>query len=558
MQSIAARMQCDICFRTGGSKLPFLCPTDARNVLYVPRLENARVLIEKDVLDQQVSAITSRNAEAKHPQIALEPPHQVIKSRWDVERAQSETYLCDERTQRIIMQAEELRAKIESARADLAGRKAMIARRRSELASATNGLETRRFRQIESVDKKIKMRTYEWNKMHRETAVARAFLCGEAAKLYGLRRLKERDVGQDEYSIAGIPIVDLWTMNSASAAQITTCLSSIAHLLVLSTHYLSIRLPAEITLPHRDYPLPTVLSLSSSYTYSNLPFPGSTPVHSSSNSPSASRHIEPVNLPRPRPLFITKPLPLLAKEDPSAYSLFIEGATLLAYDVAWVCKSQGIPVGTSSPTSFDDICALGRNLFNLLIGTSPRPNPASRVPSSTSTATTTAASTPTKTKFKLLDPSESPGEDSKKTHKDFNTGIGHFSHGTAHTFLGSPEGNEFVRGFKLLSPLKLADRLKAQLLSEVTSAEWEIVDQEAWAADDGKELEDDGVMVGARRESEERPGRLLGGGLGRFGGAMQSFMSMRTVMDAVEIVGGVEGSRDRKPGTSGWTKVKPR
>ena len=550
-------MQCDICFRAGSSKLPFLCPTDARNLLYEPRIESVRVLIEKDALNKQISAITSRNVVADSEGGPSEISLQNMGTRWDVERAHADGQMAIERTQQIIAQADELRANIEKARADISHRKAAIARRKSDLASATNGLESWRAKQIEATEKKIKMRMYEWNKMHRETAQSRAFLCGEAAKLYGLRRIKEHDVWPEEYSIAGIPTVDLRTINSCSAPQITTSLSYIAHLLVLSTHYLAIRLPAEITLPHRDYPLPTILSLSSSYTYKNLPFPGSTPHHSSNNSPSASRHAEQVNLPRPRPLFITKPLPLLAKEDPSTYSLFLEGATLLAYDIAWVCKSQGVPVGTSNPTSFEDIFNLGRNLFNLLIGTSPRPSPGSRVPSTASTAT----STPTKPKLKTSDvpqPSELANDDWKKVNKDIKSGIGQFSHGTAHTFLGSPDGNEFVRNFKLPSPLKLADKLKSQLLAELSSAEWEVVDQDAWTEDDGKGLADEGVMVGARRDGEERPGRLIGGGLGRFGDAMQSFMSMRTVIDAVEIVDGAEGSRDRKPGTSGWTKLKPR
>jgi len=90
--------------------------------------------------------------------------------------------------------------------------------------------------------------------------------------------------------------------------------------------------------------------------------------------------------------------------------------------------------------------------------------------------------------------------------------------------------------------MKLADKLKAKLMSEVTNAEWEIVDQDAWAVDD--EMGDDGVVVGARREG----GKGLGLG-------MQSFMSMKTVMEAVEMVGG-EG--ERKPGTSGWTRLKLR
>jgi hypothetical protein len=139
-----------------------------------------------------------------------------------------------------------------------------------------------------------------------------------------------------------------------------------------------------------------------------------------------------------------------------------------------------------------------------------------------------------------------------------NIGVGQFSHGTAHTFLGSPEGNAFARTFKLPAPRELTDKLKSQLLSELSSAEWEILDQDAWADDGGRDMEEDGVMVGARRESEERPGRVLGGGLGRFSGVMQSFMSMKTVMDAVEIVGGSDGAGDRKPGTSGWTKLKSR
>jgi hypothetical protein len=91
--------------------------------------------------------------------------------------------------------------------------------------------------------------------------------------------------------------------------------------------------------------------------------------------------------------------------------------------------------------------------------------------------------------------------------------------------------------------MKLAGELKAKLMSEVANAEWEVLDEDAWQVDD--ELGDDGVVVGGRKEGDRVPG--LG---------MQSFMSMRTVMDAaVEMVG---GDGERKPGTTGWTKLKPR
>ncbi len=550
-------MQCDICLRTGGHKLPFFCPTDARNILYEPRVENARILLEKDALDQQITSITSHKPAINPREDVSEMNSSQTRTRWYIEAAQTERDISIDRTQQIIAQADKLRSKIEGAREEIARRRATIARRKSELSSAGNGLESRRAKQLEEMEKKIKMTKYKWNQLHALTAQSRAFLCVETASLYGLRRHRVHDAW--EYNIAGAPIIDLRAMNSASASQITTSLAHIAHLLVLSAHYLSLRLPAEITLPHRDYPLPTIMSLSSSYTYTDIPFPGSTPVQSSSNSSSASRLVEPVKLPRPRPLFITKSLPLLAKEDPTAYAFFLEGATLLAFNIAWVCKTQGVSLGKSHPTSFEEICALGRNLFNVLIGTTPRPPPGSRTISSSSTPDSTAASTPTKLKLKIkdaLESGESGSEETRKRTKN-STGlaVGHFSHGTAHTFLGSAEGNEFMSSFKLMSPRQLVDNLRPLLLNEVSSAEWEILDQDAWAEDDGRDLEDDGIMVGVKRGSDERPAGVSGGG---FGGAMQSFMSMGTVMDAIEIVGGGDGARDRKPGTSGWTKLKSR
>jgi hypothetical protein len=248
----------------------------------------------------------------------------------------------------------------------------------------------------------------------------------------------------------------------ASPAQVSTALSHIVHLLILSTHYLAIRLPAEITLPRREYPLPTIFPLASSYKHTDVPFPGLTPGHLSNNSPTGSRHAEQSAQPRPRPLFITKPLPILATEDAAGHALFLEGVTLLAYDIAWLCKSQGIPVGETS--SFEDICNMGKNFYNLLIGSQSRPPPVSRVPST--------QSTPTK-----------GGGEGEAEADDRNSGpgsiVGKFSHGTAHSFLGGADGTNFVRSWKLLSPMKLADKLKARLLSEVANAEWELLDPDA-------------------------------------------------------------------------------
>src|SRR4051794_20257781 len=53
-------MECDICSRTISSNLPFHCITCARNVLYGPRLEATKVLLEKERLGRGIeSAITT-------------------------------------------------------------------------------------------------------------------------------------------------------------------------------------------------------------------------------------------------------------------------------------------------------------------------------------------------------------------------------------------------------------------------------------------------------------------------------------------------------------------
>lgn len=504
-------MQCDICFRTGGKKLPFLCPTDARNSLYEPRIQNARVLLEKDALDQQINTILSNELGTD-------------TSRADVDIQVAEREQIKDRTQQIIAHADELRDKVQKAREDIAKQKASIERRKSELASASNGNEARRARQTNEVDRALRMTNNKWDRVHEVTQASRRILCGEAAKLYGLRRVRKHG-GLEEYKIGGISIVDLRSMNTATPAQISTALSHIVHLLVLSTHYLAIRLPAEITLPHRDYPLPTIFPLASSYKYTDVPFP-TTGEKSSSSSPVSSRLPEQqANQPRPRPLYIDKPLPNLSKEDPSAHALFLEGVTLLAYNIVWLCKSQGVPVGES--TSFEDICNIGKNFYNLLIRSQFSPQQSSR--------SSSAQSTPTKGGKNVENEAEE-----KSAPKSL---MGNYSHGTAHSFLGSTEGTEFIKSWKLPNPMKLTDKLKSRLLGEVAAAEWEVLNKDAWAEDE--EMGNDGVVVGARREGD-RANNMMG---------MQSFMSMRTVVDAVEMVG---GEAERKPGTSGWTKLKPR
>lgn len=312
----------------------------------------------------------------------------------------------------------------------------------------------------------------------------------------------------------------------ASPEVISTSLAHVAHILVLTSHYLAIRLPSEITLPHRDYPRPTIFSLGSSYQHGEVPFPGT-----ANMVPPESRDRDHQISPRPRPLFIDKPLPTLAKEDPSAYSLFIEGVVLLAYDIAWACCSQGVAIGDK--TSYEDVCNMGRNLYNLLISNPLVTNPAGRTfPRAGSSNAGTSAE-------------GDLAEIGKAT-----TLMGRFSHGAAHTFLGNAEGNEFVRSFKLPNPIKLADRLKKKLISEAPIPDWELLEDDAWAVNDGLE---DGVLVKGRKQ----------GDLDRRSFGLESVMTVRTALDAstareapADNETGVE--KTRVSSGNGWTKLKTR
>lgn len=209
-------MQCDICFRTGGRA--YLCPTDARNLLYEARIKNAQVLIEKDALDREITALlTSKPDPQSH---ASERP---LPSQHEIDAMTVERIQAKDRTKEIIEHADELRRKVESARKDIARRREELATRKAGLTSLDSGIEARRARQIEEGEKLMRMTRYKWNQNHNTTATSRTFLCGEAAKLYGLKRIR-RNNRVDEYKIGGISIMNLKGLNSEFVIEPCDCI----------------------------------------------------------------------------------------------------------------------------------------------------------------------------------------------------------------------------------------------------------------------------------------------------------------------------------------------
>lgn len=319
-------------------------------------------------------------------------------------------------------------------------------------------------------------------------------------------------------------------MPGASPIQVTTSITHLAHLVHLVSHYLSLRLPAEITLAHRDYPLPTVFPPSASYSLREVPYPGSTPSHSSNNSPSTSHTLDQRASLRPRPLHLTRKLSMLAKEDAVAYGIFVEAVTLLAWDIAWVCETQGFPIGT---TSWEDVCAMGKNLWQLLVAEPALP--LSRPNLTPKSGLVPARDLPSRpAPQRHLSTAENP--------TPIPVQLGHFSHGTAHSFLAAAEGNEYMRGWRLQSSAKVIDKVKAMLLSERTGAEWEILN--------GNEWEEEAVL-GLTGRDGNGPVKVAEDGEGERGRAEGA----EEKLGSADGTGGEEG---KARGTSGWTKLKSR
>ncbi|KAI9741031.1 MAG: hypothetical protein M1834_002742 [Cirrosporium novae-zelandiae] len=561
-------MQCDTCFRSHNANLPFHCQTCAKNCLYEPRLDIARALLAKESAARQVEAALA-SASCNKAQV---PPAQnnnpetdvpiSISKRLTAENSTAERNRCIERTQDILNHAESLRKEIEDARAELARRKTSLDKRRTALTSTSQHYREQGASALQDARMSIKHKERLWDHLHNKTAESRTFLCREVAGLYDLRcrrRKKEDGTIREQFYMGGnIQIIDLRDLNNSHPIFITTCMTYIARVLVLITHYLSLRLPAEITLPQKNYPLPTIFQPSSSYTGLSVPFPGLGP--STNTSPHASRHDDSGHLPRPRPLYTDKKLVHLAKTDLVGYSLFLEGVSLLAWDVAWVCRSQGL---NSRLNTWEDVCAIGRNLYELLLATPPYPQLVSQDPqhrSASNSGINISSRHPSSTS---LNP-QLRRSSQERTRARSVPLLGSYSHGTSHTFLAGARGTEYMRAWPLQTPLLIVDQLKAALVSEMTGAEWEMLEENEWAsgpaptaAEDDKDEE--AVLVRPKRRD-------------RGGGKEKRFEETRSIMikpeDNVGGDGTDDGSRSRTSktdeesgrtkGNSGWTKVKSR
>jgi hypothetical protein len=207
---------------------------DARNALYEGRIASATAFMEMDELEQRLNALLLES----QPGSTTAAPTRT--SRTYVDKCISEEQSAKDRTEQIIASAEKLQKDVDEAKKEIEERKAAIARRNSDLASASQGIEARRSRELEETKKSIKMAKYTWDREYEAMAHYRAALCTEVAKLYRLQRVRRGNPVRFEYKIGGVEVVDLQQLNSESSiffmTRLLETLLTISKVLVPNTY----------------------------------------------------------------------------------------------------------------------------------------------------------------------------------------------------------------------------------------------------------------------------------------------------------------------------------
>lgn len=531
-------MNCNVCFREFKGKRKAFCPSCAQATLYESRAQQAAGLLSREKAHTHVEAVVRPGNDgilAALPEDADWDAIQAGVKTHGCERAKAEKAVADERVRDITSKAEELRQQIEACKALAKQRKEENARRRTDLDKERTLLEKRRTQALEPVHSAIRKAKHRLNKVHGRTIEAREYLCKEASSLNGLKRARKQD-GKAQYWLMGLPLPDLRDLNGSNSKLriesidspsgrkslaepyelISTSLDNLSRFMGICCHYLSIRLPAEILLPHNDFPHAAILPVDSSYRTTHLRYPGNP--SSQTSSPAASRILQRSEMSRPRLLQLDRPLPQLQKEEPKTAAFFREGVVLLAYDLAWLCRSQGL----DSINSFEEAWELGRNLYELF----PAKDGKSRPKLDRNISTVTGK----------------PERSTTAMKPDANARLGSYSHGSVHHSIAGYEGDALFGPSSSwhLSIPKLADQLKSYLRRETARAEWDIITDTEW----DEELEDERpVLVGGTA----RPS------LDKKGGPA---MSVATIKPS-------DGDDDVRPpgparGSSGWMKIRGR
>ena len=520
-------MECDICERNNEQALNFYCTACARNAAYLPRLEHAQVLLEKNVLNKSVEqAVSDHSGDGLvSPQDPLEDDgHNTWQAklkhletneiRQRLDATKDVTSLLKQEVEGMILQVQEFRSK--------------IALKREALKTVRNAIPKSQAEKLLEISETNTKTSSSVGRLSERFSSNRAILCREAASLMRLRqRRRQRDApGREQYSIAGLTLPDLRQISNVRCMDLSAVLASVARLVLLVAFYLGIRLPAEITLPHTEHPFTTISLPKGSYFGNKHELSPVNVLTTEQSSPSASKH-ESATLALPRPLFLgsaNKPderVFQLQQKQEHAFNFFIEGIALLAWNVAWLCRSQGFTSGTNT---WEEVCNIGKNLHHLIIIQSPAP-PLARAASDMGMP-------------KRPQQGRNMSSPLYTLRRDLGAGLGKYSDLSAVNYGSKAERSEVLLSWKYVGWQAIAAPLRKVLYEENVSAEWELLKDQEW--DDGGEQFDEAVFVKSK---------ALNG---------QQYDDARSIMTAKTQFEDDATTASRVPGTSGWTKLKSR
>lgn len=198
-------MECGICRKEHNAQTrPFLCSVDARNQCYELRVRLASVLIENDGQQKRIDHLLTNTPSAGGKQ----PSRRVAMDSY-----LSDHQMATERTSQIIAKAETLKDELAATRQAIESRRASLDRRKADLEAASNGLTSRRARELGEVKHSTEMLKERWGRLGKDFASHRTFLCAEAANLYGLSRTPSGSGSGYEYRIGKVKAIDLTAMN---------------------------------------------------------------------------------------------------------------------------------------------------------------------------------------------------------------------------------------------------------------------------------------------------------------------------------------------------------
>lgn len=521
-------MECSVCEREITARRKGLCGSCVQASLYKPRIDKVQAILSNEKAHAHVEAVVRPGNDgvlAALPEDADWDAITVGISTYGNRKAEAEKERMELRIEDISEKAKELQQQIEDHKRYVAEQKKLHQSRREAIKSGRGELARHRTEATGPVQADIKKAKRQLEKMHTRTAEAREYLCKEVGTLCGLQRAKDSK-GKSLFYLAGLPMPNLKDLNALSGRLrgdrfgvlddnrpvaephelVSASFDNVCLFLGVCCYYLSVRMPAEIILPTVDFPHSAVMQREASYKAGELRYPG-TP--SNNPSPAQSRTlVAGSERGKPRPLQLRKQLLALQTHNSKTYELFLEGAMLLAYDIAWLCRTQGITEGTPS---FDDVCDIGRNLYSLA-GPRSRPGLDRRATGATN-----------------------------KTDTGTGNQFGRFSHASVtHALAGHGGIAIFAPDAWRVSVTTLTDKLKSYLRSEASRSEWHVVDYKEW-----NNMEHDPAVMVGDTSAPRRPENARG-----------PAMSVMTVSPH-------DGADDDEApptakGGSGWTKLRGR